>query len=105
MKRSLTAIIYLEPDQVNLRIIEIPTFKVINSVRSGLLNIGNAKVANYSENMTAIVNNIEGFKQIINDYQATPVKFYGDLEDLDPVTTRYVADQLEVRTGGNRTAD
>ena len=69
MKRSLTAIIYLEPDQVNLRIIEIPTLKVINNVRSGLLNIGNAKVANYSENMTAIVNNIEGFKQIINDYQ------------------------------------
>ena len=59
MKRSLTAIIYLEPDQVNLRIIEIPTLKVINNVRSGLLNIGNAKVANYSENMTAIVNNIE----------------------------------------------
>ena len=75
MKRSLTAIIYLEPDQVNLRIIEIPTLKVINNVRSGLLNIGNAKVANYSENMTAIVNNIEGFKQIINDYHATPVKF------------------------------
>lgn len=99
MKRSLTAIIYLEPDQVNLRIIEIPTLKVINNVRSGLLNIGNAKVANYSENMTTIVNNIEGFKQIINDYQATPVKFYGDLEDLDPVATRYVADQLEVRTG------
>ena len=69
MKRSLTAIIYLEPDQVNLRIIEIPTLKVINNVRSGLLNIGNAKVANYSENMTTIVNNIEGFKQIINDYQ------------------------------------
>ena len=63
MKRSLTAIIYLEPDQVNLRIIEIPTLKVINNVRSGLLNIGNAKVANYSENMTTIVNNIEGFKQ------------------------------------------
>lgn len=99
MKRSLTAIIYLEPDQVNLRIIEIPTLKVINNVRSGLLNIGNAKVANYSENMTTIVNNIEGFKQIINDYQATAVKFYGDLEDLDPVATRYVADQLEVRTG------
>ena len=56
MKRSLTAIIYLEPDQVNLRIIEIPTLKVINNnVRSGLLNIGNAKVANYSENMTTIV--------------------------------------------------
>ena len=79
--------------------IEIPTLKVINNVRSGLLNIGNAKVANYSENMTTIVNNIEGFKQIINDYQATSVKFYGDLEDLDPVATRYVADQLEVRTG------
>ncbi|MBB1080388.1 exopolyphosphatase [Limosilactobacillus sp. STM2_1] len=99
MKKSLTAIIYLEPDQVSLRIVEIPTLMMVNSVRSGLLNIGKSKVANYSENMAAIVSNIEGFKQIIKDYQASPVKFYGDLEDLDPVTARYVSDQLEVRTG------
>ncbi|WP_076460821.1 exopolyphosphatase [Limosilactobacillus caccae] len=99
MKKSLTAIIYLEPDQVSLRIVEVPSLRVINNVRSGLLNVGEKKVANYSENMAAIVNNIEGFKQIIKDYQATPVKFYGDYEDLDAVTARYVADQLEVRVG------
>lgn len=99
MKSSLTAIIYLEPDQVSLRIVEVPQLKIVNNVRSGLLTIGKTMVANYAENMAAIVSNIDGFKQIIKDYQATPVKFYGALEDLDPVGARYVADQLEVRTG------
>ena len=100
MKDSLTAVIYLQPDQIFLRIIELPSLKIINDVRSGLFNIGeNGKTANYTKNMTAIADNIEGFKELINDYDVDNVKFYGAYEDMDSVTASYVGDQLKVRTG------
>lgn len=99
MKQSLIAVIYLEPDRVSLRILELPKLRIVNNVESGELVVGTSRVANYVENMTAIVNNIDGFKQQIKDYQVKKVSFYGALEDLDKVTARYVADQLEVRTG------
>ena len=99
MKNSLTAVIYLEPDQVSLRIIELPKGRVVNKVRSGSLALGDGKIANYAQNMTAIVTNLDGFKQQLKDYQAQTVHFYGAIEDLAPIDARYVADQLEVRTG------
>ncbi|MBD7895719.1 exopolyphosphatase [Limosilactobacillus sp. Sa3CUN2] len=100
MKSSLTAVIYLQPDQIFLRIIELPSLKVINDVRSGLFDIGeDGKTANYSKNMAAITDNIEEFKELINDYHVDNVKFYGAYEDMDSVTASYVGDQLKVRTG------
>lgn len=99
MKKSLTAIIYLEPDQVSLRIVETPSLTIVTDVRSGALNVGEQQIANYATNMTAIVNNLEGFKQVIADYQVSRVKFYGDYADLDPVSARYVGEQLRVRVG------
>ena len=66
MKNSLTAVIYLQPDQIFLRIIELPSLKVVNDVRSGLFAIGeDNKTANYRKNMAAITDNIEGFKELI----------------------------------------
>lgn len=99
MTKSLAAVIYLEPDQVSLRIIEQPSLKVVNNVQSGAMMVGTKQIANYAENMAAIVNNIEGFKQLVKDYQVKKISFYGALEDLDEITAQYVADQLEVRTG------
>ncbi len=99
MKNSLTAVIYLEPNQVSLRILELPKGRVINDVHSGALMVGSGNIANYAQNMAAIVNNLAGFKQLLKDYQVKDVHFYGAFEDLDPVNARYVADQLEVRTG------
>lgn len=100
MKKTLTAVLYLEPDQISLRIIELPKARVVNDVRSGSLPVGTTdQIANYAENMTTIVNNIEGFKQLIKDYQVEDVRFYGAREDLNEIDARYVADQLEVRTG------
>jgi exopolyphosphatase/guanosine-5'-triphosphate,3'-diphosphate pyrophosphatase len=61
VKNSLTAVIYLEPDQVSLRILELPKGRVINDVRSGELMVGRGNIANYAQNMEAIVNNLEGF--------------------------------------------
>ena len=100
MKNSLTAVIYLQPDQIFFRIIELPSLKVINDVRSGLFDIGeDDKTANYRKNMAAITDNIEGFKELISDYQVDNIRFYGAYEDMDSVTASYVADQLKVRTG------
>ena len=88
MKNSLTAVIYLEPDQVSLRIIELPKGRVVNDVRSGALALGNDKIANYAQNMAAIVNNLNGFKQQLKDYQVQDVHFYGAIEDLAPIDAR-----------------
>lgn len=100
MKNDLTAVIYLRPDQVCMRIIKRPDFKIIDDVRSGYFQIDTTgPTANYVSNMTAIVDNIEGFKEIINDYQVKHVLFYGAQEDLDDVSASYIQDQLEVRTG------
>lgn len=100
MKNSLTAVIYLQPNQIFLRIIELPSRKVINDVRSGIFNIGeNDHTANYSQNMAAIADNLDGFKEIIRDYDVDRIKFYGAYEDMDSVTASYISDQLRVRTG------
>ncbi|MBA2913755.1 exopolyphosphatase [Limosilactobacillus frumenti] len=100
MKNDMIAVIYLQPDQVRMRIVERPDFKIINNVQSGSFQIDtNGPTANYMANMEAIVDNIEGFKELARDYQVKNILFYGAREDLDEVTASYVRDQLEVRTG------
>lgn len=100
MKNSLVAVIYLQPDQIFLRIIELPSMKIINDVKSGAFNIGDRhETANYGQNMAAISENIEGFKDLIKDYGVDTIKFYGAYEDMDSITAAYIRDQLQVRTG------
>ena len=81
----------------------VPTFRfpdsTVTTVESGNLNVGTSMVANYAENMDAIVDNLIGFQRVLKEYQVDEVEFYGALEDLDEVTARYVADQLSVRCG------
>ncbi|MDO4855563.1 MAG: exopolyphosphatase [Limosilactobacillus gorillae] len=98
-KQRYGGIIFLEPDQVGLQIIDRQEKQVVTTVRSGNLNVGSEMVANYAENMDAIVDNLLGFQRVLTEYQVDEVKFYGALEDLDEVTARYVADQLSVRCG------
>lgn len=100
MKNNLTAVIYLQPDQIRMRIIRRSDLTIINDVRSGFFQIDTTgPTANYLSNLAAIVDNIEGFKESIEDYQVKDVCFYGAQEDLDDVSASYVQDQLEVRTG------
>ncbi|MDC2839076.1 exopolyphosphatase [Limosilactobacillus mucosae] len=98
MKNSLFGIIFLEPDRLTLRIIELPTLKIITEVQSGALIVGSHNVANYAQNMQAIVDNLQGFQRILHEYQVEKFTFYGSLEDLNLVEARYIADQLKVRT-------
>ena len=77
MAKSLTAVIYLEPNQVSLRIIELPSLKVVNNVQSGALMVGTEKIANYAQNMEAIVNNLDGFKQLVKDIKSRKYRFTG----------------------------
>ena len=101
MKNSLFGIIFLEPDRLTLRIVELPTLKIITEVQSGALIVGSHNVANYAQNMQAIVDNLQGFQRILREYQVEKFAFYGSLEDLNMVEARYIADQLKVRTDLN----
>ena len=98
-KQRYGGIMFLEPDQVGLRIIDRQEKRPVTTVESGNLNVGTSMVANYAENMDAIVDNLIGFQRVLKEYQVDEVEFYGALEDLDEVTARYVADQLSVRCG------
>lgn len=99
VKQRYGGIMFLEPDQVGLRIIDRQEKRPVTTVESGNLNVGTSMVANYAENMDAIVDNLIGFQRVLKEYQVDEVEFYGALEDLDEVTARYVADQLSVRCG------
>ena len=101
LKNSLFGIIFLEPDRLTLRIVELPTLKIITEVQSGALIVGSHNVANYAQNMQAIVDNLQGFQRILREYQVEKFAFYGSLEDLNMVEARYIADQLKVRTDSN----
>lgn len=89
----------MKPDRLTLRIVELPTLKKITEVQSGSLTVGNQHIANYAQNMSAIVTNLQGFQRILREYQVDKFAFYGALEDLNVVEARYIADQLKVRTG------
>lgn len=98
-KQELTGIILMEPDRVGLKIIDRQSGRLITFVQSGALGVGERPVANYAANMEALVTNLEGFLRTLAEYQVQDYHFYGALEDLDPVSAKYVADQLDVRTG------
>ncbi|MFU0770806.1 MAG: Exopolyphosphatase [Limosilactobacillus fermentum] len=99
VKQRYGGIMFLEPDQVGLRIIDRQEKRPVTTVESGNLNVGTSMVANYAENMDAIVDNLIGFQRVLKEYQVDEVEFYGALEDLDEVTARYVADQLASAAG------
>lgn len=56
---------FLEPDQVGLRIIDRQEKRPVTTVESGNLNVGTSMVANYAENMDAIVDNLIGFQRVL----------------------------------------
>ena len=89
----------LKPDRLTLRIIDQDHHKVVNEARSGSLHVGQQHIANYAENISAITNNLLGFKRLLEDYQVTNYRLYGALTDIDLVTGKYVANQIFVRTG------
>lgn len=99
MKETEKGLIFLGPDEMALRIVQQPGNKVITEVKSGPLPVGTKRIANYANNLEAIVNNLEGFRRIMADYAVKDVSFYGKLEDMQMTQARYVADQIAVRTG------
>ena len=99
MQEGLIGLIFLQPDQLTLRMIDLDQHEVINEVRSGSLHVGEKPIANYAENITAISNNLLGFKRMMADYQVTNYHLYGALADMNMVTGQYVANQIFVRTG------
>ena len=99
MKNKTFGLIYLEPDELILQVFERPSMKLITEVRSGTMQVGAHPVANYAHNLVAIVNSLTGFQRVLADYGVEQTKLYGNREDLSPVAARYVADQIEVRTG------
>lgn len=99
MEKGLLGLMFLKPDRLTLRIIDLDHHRVINEARSGSLHVGQHQIANYPENISAIANNLLGFKRLLEDYQVTNYHLYGALTDIDLVTGKYVANQIFVRTG------
>ncbi len=99
VEKGLLGLIFLKPDRLTLRIIDLDKHQVVNEARSGSLHVGQQAIANYAENISAIANNLLGFKRLLADYQVTNYYLYGALTDIDLVTGKYVANQIYVRTG------
>lgn len=99
MKQKQQGLIFLSPDEMTLRVVQQPGDKVITEVKSGPLPVGRRRIADYASNLEAIVNNLEGFRRILADYAVKEVSFYGKLEDMQMSQARYIADQIDVRTG------
>lgn len=99
VQKGLRGLIYLNPDRLTLRIVDFDHHKIINEARSGSLRVGNDQIANYADNLSAITDNLLGFKRLLSDYQVTNYKVYGSLTDMDLVSGKYVANQIFVRTG------
>ncbi|WP_295731497.1 exopolyphosphatase [uncultured Limosilactobacillus sp.] len=99
MAKGVVGLIFLKPDRLTLRVIDLDQHRIVNEARSGSLHVGQDTVANYPENISAITNNLLGFKRILADYQVTNYHLYGALTDIDLVTGKYVANQIYVRTG------
>lgn len=98
-KQHLTAFMYLQPDQLNLRIVDTKSRKLITSARSGSLQVGSDRISNYQENIDAIEDNLAGFQRIMAEYQVTDYHLYGSLVDMNAMIGRYVASQIRERTG------
>ncbi len=99
MEKGLLGLILLKPDRLTLRIIDLDHNRVVNEARSGSLHVGQNQIANYAENISAITNNLLGFKRLLEEYQVANYRLYGALTDMDLVTGKYVANQIFVRTG------
>lgn len=99
MKKREKGLIFLSPDEMTLRVIQQPENRVVTEVQSGPLPVGEHRIADYASNLEAIVNNLDGFKRVLADYDVQETKFYGKLEDMNLIQASYIADQIEVRTG------
>ena len=98
-KQKLVAFMYLQPDQLNLRIVDAVSHQLITEAKSGSMQVGTNRISNYQENIDAIEANLAGFKRIMADYQVTDYHFYGSLVDMNAMIGRYVASQIQDRTG------
>jgi exopolyphosphatase/guanosine-5'-triphosphate,3'-diphosphate pyrophosphatase len=65
VEKGLLGLILLKPDRLTLRIIDLDHNRVVNEARSGSLHVGQNQIANYAENISAITNNLLGFKRLL----------------------------------------
>ncbi|GAA3639829.1 HD domain-containing protein [Lactobacillus hamsteri] len=99
MKKSLFGIIYMSSYKIQLDIIDLRDFSIIEKMDSPSFVQAESKSEVFEKDMSKICMAIDGFKQKLAEYQITNYKFYGNQQLIDELSASFIADQIKVRTG------
>lgn len=99
MKKKLFGLIYMSSYKIQLNIVNLKKFTVIEKIDSPSFIQADNKSEVFEQDMPKICSAIMGFKEALKEYQVKDFKFYGNSQLIDPLSASYIADQIKFRTG------
>ncbi|MFR4968099.1 MAG: exopolyphosphatase [Lactobacillus kalixensis] len=99
MKKKLFGLIYMSSYKIQLNIVDLKDFSIIEKIDSPSFIQADNKSEVFEQDMAKICTAIIGFKEALKDYRVKDFKFYGNSQLIDSLSASYIADQIKFRTG------
>lgn len=99
MKKSLFGIIYMSSYKIQLNIVDLKDFSVVEKLDSPSFIQASSKAQVFEQDMTRICTALDGFKQKLAEYKIDDFKFYGNKQLINDSSASFIADQIKARTG------
>lgn len=93
---KLFGIIYMTPRRIQLSIIDL---KKLTKVEDVFSNNFSSKNYQYDQNVEEIASSINGYLQLTKDYGVKNIKLWGNQQQLNTISARYLGEQIYIRTG------
>ena len=97
--KNLFGVIYMSTAKLEMLIVSLKPLSVVEHMASAKFVQRSDKSKIYQNEFGKIVFSLQGFQQVLKDYGVKRYHFWASQQLIDDVTARYLAEQIEVRTG------
>lgn len=97
--KNLFGVIYMSTAKLEMLIVSLKPLSVVEHMASAKFVQRTDKSKIYQNELGKIVFSLQGFQQVLKDYGVKRYHFWASQQLIDDVTARYLAEQIEVRTG------
>lgn len=97
--KNLFGVIYMSTAKLEMLIVSLKPLHVVEHMASAKFVQRMDKSKIYQSELGKIIFSLQGFRQVLKDYGVKRYHFWASQQLIDDVTARYLAEQIEVRTG------
>ena len=97
--KNLFGVIYMSTAKLEMLIVSLKPLHVVEHMASAKFVQRMDKSEIYQSELGKIIFSLQGFQQVLKDYGVKRYHFWASQQLIDDVTARYLAEQIEVRTG------